>query len=175
LGEVGGTIAGFGRRIGSSGYEAVLLAAILIAVGFALLPVVTPSSEPAPAVSPSRTLYFMAPWARLLSGAVVLAVAATYCAWLWSGGRRTLAMRTWRLALTTENGNDLGVGRALVRFAACLVGPAAAVIAFIALQPWGQGRWAAVLLTLNYAWAMVDPDRPFLQDRVAGTRLVFRP
>lgn len=153
----------------------MLLAAILIAVGFALLPIVAPSPEPALALSSPRALYLMPPKARLLSAAAMLAAAAAYCSGLWSGGRRTLAMKTWRLALTTEDGDDLSVIRALVRFAACLVGPAVALIGVVALQPAGQARWAAALIGLNYAWAIADPDRQFLQDRIARTRLVFRP
>jgi uncharacterized RDD family membrane protein YckC len=168
-------MAGFGRRIGATGYEAVLLAAILIAVGFALLPFVTPPADTATVASSPPTLYLMSPRARALSAAVMLAAAAVYCVGLWSGGRRTLAMRTWRLALTTQDRNDVGVIRALIRFAACFAGPAAAVIAYIALQPSGQGRWAAALLGMNYAWAIADREGQFLQDRIARTRLVLRP
>jgi hypothetical protein len=29
------------------------------------------------------------------------------------------------------------------------------------------------MLAINYAWALVNSDRQFLQDRVAGTRLVL--
>ena len=84
-------------------------------------------------------------------------------------------MRTWRLALATTDGAPLGVPRALLRFAACLSGLALSVPAFAWLEPSGHGRWAAAALALNYAWALVDRDRAFLQDRIAGTRLVFRP
>jgi uncharacterized RDD family membrane protein YckC len=28
------------------------------------------------------------------------------------------------------------------------------------------------LLAVNYGWALLDPDRRFLHDRIAGTRLV---
>jgi len=37
----------------------------------------------------------------------------------------------------------------------------------------GYARSAVGLLALNYAWALVDPDRQFLHDRIAGTRLVL--
>jgi uncharacterized RDD family membrane protein YckC len=139
-----------------------------------LLPFVTPAAEAATAVSSPRTLYLMSSQARVVSAAVMLAAAAVYCAGLWSGGRRTLAMRTWRLALTTQDGNDVGVIRALGRFAACFAGPVAALIAYLALQPSGQGRWAVALLGLNYAWVIADPEGQFLQDRIARTRLVLR-
>jgi len=81
-------------------------------------------------------------------------------------------MKTWRLKLCTTNGADVGVGRSLGRWLACLTGPALAIGGWVALQPWGAERWALVLLAFNYLWPAVDPDRRFLQDRIAGTLLV---
>ena len=164
------TAAGFGRRIGSSLYESVLVAALLIAVGFALLPIVTPSAS-----GPPSRLYALSPVGRLFTGAVMLAVCAAYFGRLWSGGRRTLAMKTWRLALVRADGLPLGVERALLRFVACLSGLVLSIAAFAWLEPLGHGRWAAAALGLNYVWALVDAEGRFLQDRVAGTRLVFSP
>jgi uncharacterized RDD family membrane protein YckC len=57
---------------------------------------------------------------------------------------------------------------------AAWIGPACAIAAYLALRPYGQGRWAALLLAVNYAWALVDRDRTFLHDRLAGTTLVPR-
>jgi len=161
--------AGFGRRIGGSLYESVVVAALLIAVGFALLPVVTPSAS-----GPPR-LYALSPVTRLFTGAVLLAVCAAYFGWLWSEGRRTLAMKTWRLALVRTDGLPVGAERALLRFVACLSGFVLSIAAFAWLEPSGHGRWAAAALGLNYVWALVDAEGRFLQDRVAGTRLVFSP
>lgn len=162
--------ASFPRRIGASAYEALAIAAVLIAVAFVLLPVVTPSRAPGTA---SGSLYVMSPGARALSAIVSFAACTLYCAGLWSGGRRTLAMKTWHLELRTPEDRRPGVGRALRRYLACLAGPALAVAGYATLQPLGHGRWALVLLAFNYAWAIVDPDRQFLQDRLAGTRLVL--
>ena len=36
-------------------------------------------------------------------------------------------------------------------------------------------RRALALLAVNYAWALVDRDRQYLQDRIAGTRLFVLP
>ena len=83
-------------------------------------------------------------------------------------------MKTWRLALIAPGGGRVSLARALVRFLACCIAPALAIAGFRLLQPLGYGRWAAALLALNYAWAMVDPDLKLLQDRIAGTRLVKR-
>ena len=159
------------RRLAATAYDSLLLGAVVVAVGFALLPVVTPGAlgnalSPHPIPSPVR---------RALSLAVIALACGLYCVWLWSGGRRTLAMKTWRLALTTTDGAVCGVGRALARYAAWWVGPAFAVaLAGIFVRRLDDALWALPLLGLNYAWAVCDPDRQFLHDRIAGTRLVVQ-
>jgi hypothetical protein len=173
-----GQPAGLARRLGATVYEALVLTALVFAVGFALLPVVTPATPaelvaPSPGATPAPALYLPTPAARAWSGAALFAACAAYCIGLWSGGRRTLPMATWRLALRTAAGERVPPRQAAVRFLACGVGPALALAAWVALQPWGLGRWAVALLAANYVWALGDPDREFLQDRIAGTRLVL--
>ncbi|HET9764203.1 MAG TPA: RDD family protein [Casimicrobiaceae bacterium] len=160
------------RRIAASAYDALTIAALLVAVAVALLPFVTPSRGPR---LPSESLYIMSPETRALSAAVSLVACGLYCTGFWSGGRRTLAMKTWHLALHTPVGDRVGAGRALLRYLGCLVGPALAIACFAVLHPLGYGAWALLLLLFNHAWAIVDPDRQFLQDRLAGTRLVLDP
>ena len=58
------------------------------------------------------------------------------------------------------------------RFVAWWIGPGLALGAYMALQPLGFGSWALPLLAVNYAWALVDRERQFLHDRLAGTRLI---
>jgi len=150
---------------------------LLLAVGFALLPLLTPDTpayrSATAAVSTTPPLYALGPAARAWSGAVLLAACATYCIGLWSGGRRTLPMATWGLALSTAAGGKVPLRTASLRFAACGIGPALALAA-VRLLPAGSGRWALGLLAVNYAWALFDGDRQFLQDRIAGTRLTVR-
>lgn len=170
--------AGLARRLAASVYESLLLTALLIGVGFALLPLVSPTPDPAAAPMPSRanadrSVYAIAPEARHLSAAVIFAVGGIYCGWFWSAGRRSLAMKTWRLALATASGGPVTVPTATLRYLACWVGPALAIASYQALEPLGYGRWASLLLAVNYAWAFIDRDRLFLQDRVARTRLVL--
>ena len=74
----------------------------------------------------------------------ILAVLAVYFIWCWLRGGQTLAMRAWKIRLV-----DVTPGKALARF---LI--------------------AAALLPLSILWALVDRDRQFLHDRLAGTRLV---
>ena len=82
-------------------------------------------------------------------------------------------MKTWRLGLVTVAGGPVTLGRAaLLRYLACWIGPALAVAAYRALHPLGLGAHAAWLVAFNFLWAFVDPDRQFLHDRIAGTRIV---
>ena len=171
--------AGLARRLGASVYEALVLTALLLAVGFALLPLVTPPtpayrSAAAAAMPPAPPHYLLTPGARAWSGSALLAACGAYCIGLWSGGRRTLPMATWGLELRTAGGGVVTPRTASLRFLACGIGPALALAAAVALQQAGHGRWALGLLAVNYAWALVDPDRQFLQDRLAGTRLTVR-
>ena len=74
----------------------------------------------------------------------ILAVFAAYFLWCWLRGGQTLAMRAWGIRLV-----DVTPRKALVRFAL-----------------------AAALLPVSILWALLDRDRQFLHDRLAGTRLV---
>lgn len=75
-----------------------------------------------------------------------------YFLWFWSQGRQTLAMKTWRIRLVTRDGLALRPTQALCRFLLC---------------------WPSIVLGgLGILWALIDPDRQFLHDRLAGTRLV---
>jgi len=163
--------AGAARRVAATLYETLLLAALALAVGFAMLPVLTPW-RPADG---ERVLPILEPAAQSISFACLLVVLGAYCVWGWSGGRRTLPMRTWRIAIEFAAGARISMSRAALRYVAWWVGPALAIAAYAALRPLGDGRWALVLLAVNYAWALVDSDRQFLHDRVAGTRLVVAP
>ena len=154
------------RRYAALGYEGLLLAAIVLLVGFLTLPALRPSSggRPALAVPP--------PPARVLSACFVFAAAGLYFTWSWTGGRRTLPMKTWRLALVRAGGGAVDAKTAVARYVAAWIGPAASLVAYAALQPAHLGAHAAWLVPIGYLWPLVDPDRQFLHDRIAGTRIV---
>ena len=102
----------------------------------------------------------------------VFAAGALYFGWMWSGGRRTLPMKTWRINLVLRDGAAVDPKTALIRYAAAWIGPGLALLAYIALKSTGYGKHALWLLGLGYAWALIDPDRQFLHDRIAGTRII---
>lgn len=159
--------AGLARRLAATVYDSLLLGALILLLGFLLLPLLG-----LPATSPNERVPLLPPGARAISFAALLALTGAYCAWMWSDGRRTLAMRTWHLAITTHAGAPPGRAQALCRYLAWWIGPACAVGMYVLLRATGLGGWALALLALNYAWALVDRDRQFLHDRLAGTRLV---
>jgi uncharacterized RDD family membrane protein YckC len=75
----------------------------------------------------------------------ILAVFAAYFLWCWLRGGQTLAMKAWRIRLVGATPR-----KALLRFVLALA-----------------------LFPVSIAWALVDRDRQFLHDRLAGTRLVL--
>ena len=159
--------AGLARRFAATAYEALLLAAVLLLAGFALLPFL--SHTPA---GGAAQLHALSPSGRAISGTVYFSVCAAYCIGLWSGGRRTLPMKTWRIALRMADGAPVSLRSATLRYLAWWIGPTLAIGAYLALRASGHGRWALVLLAFNYLWGSVDPERQWLQDRIAGTRLL---
>lgn len=161
--------AGIVRRLAASLYESLLLAALALVVGFALLPVLSG----APALpADERAVPLLTPAAQAISFGCLFAFLGVYCVWGWSSGRRTLPMKAWRLAMDATDGAPVSLYRGAVRYAAWWIGPAIAIGAYAGLRPLGHGRWALALLAVNYAWVLVNADRQFLHDRVAGTRLV---
>ena len=159
--------AGLARRLAASAYEILLLGAVAVAVGLILQPFLGTDAATA-----RGALALPRPGARAVLFGCLFAVFGAYCSWLWSGGRRTLPMRTWGLALVTTAGGAVSLARAAARYVATWAGPACAIAAYLALRPYGHRRWALALLAVNYVWALVDRDRRFLHDRLAGTRLV---
>jgi len=155
------------RRFAALIYEALLLVALLFVVNFALLPLVTPGHAGA-----AKNLMVPALPERLALFWILFAVLAGYFTWCWSNGRRTLPMKTWRLRLVGADGGPLAPRVALMRYLAAWFGPLLAVAAYAVLAPRGLGAHAAWLVALGFLWAIVDRDRQFLHDRIAGTRIV---
>ena len=86
-------------------------------------------------------------WAHLF---LVLLV---YFIGFWSNGGQTLAMKTWRIRLLTAEGLPVRPARALLRFLLC---------------------WPSLVFGgVGIVWALIDRDRQFLHDRIAGTQLVM--
>ncbi len=151
-------------------HELLLLTALLFVVGFALLPLATPGH----AGSADTTNGAAARLTQVMLFCLQFGIAAAYFAWCWTGGRRTLPQKTWRLRLVTVAGDAPDRKAALLRYVAGWIGPLAAVLAYPALATHHVGTLVLVPLFANYLWALVDRDRQFLHDRIARTRIIRR-
>jgi len=158
--------AGLARRLVALLYEALLLVALVFIASFLLTPLVSPGS--------ARSGMLVVPTlaGRIVSLVALFSLAAAFYTWSWSEGRRTLPMKTWRLALVTVDGERTSRRRAFGRYLAAWIGPALALIAYAALSPRGLGAIAWPLLFINWLAAIADPERQFLHDRLARTRIV---
>lgn len=91
--------------------------------------------------------------ARPLLQAYLLIVAGVYFVWFWRHGGQTLPMKTWRIRLRAVDGKAVSLRQAWLRYGLACLG-----LAFFGL---------------GFLWALFDPERQFLHDRLAGTRLVL--
>ena len=91
-------------------------------------------------------------WQRHVLQLWVVLVCGAYFVWFWTRGGQTLPMKTWKIRLVRFDGAAVDPARALHRYLLALVGLLAA--------------------GLGFAWALIDRDRQFLHDRLAGTALV---
>ncbi len=125
------------RRLLSLIYEALILAAILLA---GTLPFVMLTRG----WDHTLARHALQAWLLLLCG--------VFYAWQWTGTGQTLPMKTWKLRVVRSDGAPLTRRRAVARYAATLL--------------------SIATLGFGYLWAILDRDRQFLHDRLAGTRLI---
>ncbi len=104
----------------------------------------------------------------------LLVTIGVYFVFFWTQGRRTLAFKTWQLRLADAASGALSPTRkqAIVRYVAAWIGPALALLVFTLIGGKSGPLWFIALIS-NFAWAIVDRDRQFLHDRIAGTRIVY--
>ena len=164
-------VAGWWRRFFSFWYEGLLLATIVLmaeALGQFLFQMAT--GLPVTALTDL-------PWARVLNSVWLLAWVFAWFALCWHHGGQTLAMKAWRMRLTTPEGEMPTWRATCIRFvvAALCYGPALPlwVLAFHDHQ-WLMPAWlASCWLLAPFVWAWLDRDGQLLHDRLAGTRLVI--
>jgi uncharacterized RDD family membrane protein YckC len=101
-------------------------------------------------------------------------VLGLYFVWFWTHGGQTLAMKTWRIRVIGNDGLPVSTLRALARFLLSWLW----FIPGLALA-WALGAQNWMLIGIPVAniivWASLiylDPQRQFVHDRIAGTRIV---
>lgn len=82
----------------------------------------------------------------------LFALLMLYFVWCWLNGGQTLPMKTWKLRLVNTDGSALRPLQAVLRY----------LIAWPSIMCFGIG----------ILWALVDKDRQFLHDRLAGTKIL---
>ncbi|MEQ1882496.1 MAG: RDD family protein [Burkholderiales bacterium] len=88
---------------------------------------------------------------RIAHQLYLFTVCGIYFVFCWVRGGQTLPMKTWRLKLVCRDDKSLEVWRAVARYLAAVPG---------------------TVTGLSLLWAFFDPQRQFLHDRLAGTRIV---
>jgi uncharacterized RDD family membrane protein YckC len=111
---------------------------------------------------------------ELILQGIGIAVYGAYFVWFWSQRGQTLPMQTWHIKLVTVEGRPLSPVHALVRYVACAIWVAPAML-LATLMHWppvttlvavGLGVVAYALL------ALLQPQRQFWHDIVCRTRLI---
>lgn len=98
-------------------------------------------------------------WEIVLPGPVLLLhvflVCGAYFVWYWRHGGQTLAMQTWKLKIVAGDGRAPTLQQLLLRY----------VLSWPSLLFYGAGL----------IWCLLDRERQFLHDRLAGTRIICVP
>jgi RDD family. len=159
--------AGLGRRFGAFVHELLFLTAYLFIVGLIFAVFSGDTSRT------GRPHILTGPIA-VLQQVFLFASLGAYFVYFWIGGRRTLAFKTWSLRLVpcaAQGLQAITARQAVLRYFAAWLGPALALLTYTLTQ--GAGGFWILLLFANFLWALVDRDRQFLHDRLAGTRVVY--
>jgi uncharacterized RDD family membrane protein YckC len=139
---ISGVSAGFGRRLASLVYDAVLLGAILILYTLAALFLAHGA-----ALVPAE----VGAWAYVYRAGLIVLLAGYYLLnWLRSG--QTLGMRAWHLRAVTDSGKALPLKAAALRM----------VFGILAWSP----------AALGVLWLYLDPEHLAVHDRLSKTRVV---
>ena len=129
-------LASLRARLLSLVYEGLLLFAVLFVSSYLFLSLARDAQAGLP---------------RALFQFYLLSVCGVYFVFCWTRTGQTLAMKTWRMRLVTQDGCALSVGRAFRRYLLAIPG---------------------MLSGISLLWAAFDRERQFLHDRLAGTRIV---
>ena len=107
----------------------------------------------------------------------LIIITAAYFVHAWTGSGHTLAMKTWRIKIVKVGVATVPTGAAIVRYVMGwgFILPGLLASYFLHLN-WKQAMGAVAINVVVWALlALLDKDRQFLHDRIAGTRLISLP
>ena len=142
--------AGLIRRLAALLYDAFLVLAIWMALGFAAQLIAGAETNQ---VIDGRVQ--TDPVFGLLLFVLMCASAAAFYVWFWIRGGQTLGMLAWRIRAQSRDGSPMSIRQALLRF----------------LCAWPS----FFLLGLGYLWLYLDPNGDAAHDRLTETRVVVLP
>lgn len=156
------------RRMAALFYDLLLVAALLLVLTFALLPLTAGEAILTSTHGVIGRLYH----------SLQLLLGFGYFGFCWTRGGQTLGMKAWRIRIETVDGRPPSWGDAIVRF---MIGASVLFLAVIGIwhlqaPGWNLGDLAAVLLLLpapaNLVWVLFDRDGRSLQDRAGRLRVL---
>lgn len=159
-------IAGLWRRFGAFVHELLFLVAYLFIVGLIF------AAFSGESMQVGKPQILSGPVAALQQLYLFVTIGA-YFIFFWIKNRRTLAFKTWHLRLVAADDMKCAptLKQAVVRYLATWIGPALALIIFATLGK-SVGGWWIIALFANFFWAIIDPAKQFLHDRLADTRVM---
>ena len=102
----------------------------------------------------------------------IFVVIGVYFTYFWHRSGQTLAMKTWRIRLVTRQDGHLSLGRTVWRYLLSWWGVIpGTVVGDLSGSHMMGAAWFLGCCLINWGWAFVDPERQFLYDRWAQTRL----
>jgi uncharacterized RDD family membrane protein YckC len=129
---------------------------------------------------------------RKLVQITLLIALGCYFSWSWSLGRQTLAMKTWRVKVITQNQQMAqypSLLHAFYRYIGILLPWIAVEIINNVQQEYRYNHniptrhyhmlmqlgWLVTALVFPWAWAIFHPEKLSFHDALARTRLVYEP
>ena len=149
-------------------YDLLLIAALLLVLTFALLPLTAGEAILTSTHGLIGRLYH----------ALQLLLAFGYFGICWTRGGQTLGMKAWRIRIETADGRPPNWADAIVRFT---IGATLLLLAVIGIWQlrtpgWNLADLAALLLLLpapvNLGWVLLDREGRSLQDLAGQLRLL---
>lgn len=141
------------RRLMCIFYDSLLLIALLFVVGIIVASLATFLFNDGHAITPDY------PWFTIYQVIVLLILLLTgfvFFGWFWTHGGQTLGMRTWRVRLVNESGDEnVSWRQSALRYIAALL------------------SW--LLVGLGFFYCLIDREKRSWHDLISRTRLVRIP